>query len=198
MARRIRRSPRRVSGFVQRADAGTSGVTGAASCSEQRDVRRRRPGRSERRRRRRINHLHWQGTLAAGQLRLHAVGQRDADDHEGAPDGDGQRQEPGVSVRRIRPFTRDDKRLCQRATLASGVTRRPERARRRRRQRGDEHGGGGMRSRAAVGTLTATNYDFTPLVNGTLTITKAHLTVTANDKSRAYPVRRIRAVRPRA
>src|SRR5207237_936078 len=38
----------------------------------------------------------------------------------------------------------------------------------------------------AVGTLSATNYDFTPFVNGTLTITKAHLTVTADDKSRAY------------
>src|SRR5438552_4161832 len=38
----------------------------------------------------------------------------------------------------------------------------------------------------ALGTLTATNYDFTPFVNGTLHITKAHLTVTADDKSRAY------------
>src|SRR5207249_3599526 len=38
----------------------------------------------------------------------------------------------------------------------------------------------------AVGTLSATNYDFTPFVNGTLTITKAHLTVTAIDKSKAY------------
>src|SRR5207237_4687500 len=38
----------------------------------------------------------------------------------------------------------------------------------------------------AVATLSATNYDFTPLVNGTLTITKAHLTVTADAKSRAY------------
>src|SRR5207244_2547288 len=38
----------------------------------------------------------------------------------------------------------------------------------------------------ALGTLSATNYDFTPFVNGTLHITKAHLTVTADDKSRAY------------
>src|SRR6266576_3747042 len=38
----------------------------------------------------------------------------------------------------------------------------------------------------AVGTLSATNYDFTPFVNGTLHITKVHLTVTADDKSRAY------------
>jgi Bacterial Ig-like domain (group 3)/MBG domain (YGX type) len=38
---------------------------------------------------------------------------------------------------------------------------------------------------AALGSLTATNYDFT-FVNGTLIILKAHLTVTANDKSRVY------------
>jgi hypothetical protein len=38
----------------------------------------------------------------------------------------------------------------------------------------------------AVGTLSATNYDFTPFVNGTLTITKAHLTVTADNKSKTY------------
>lgn len=38
----------------------------------------------------------------------------------------------------------------------------------------------------AVGTLTATNYDFGPFVDGKLTITKAHLTVTADDKTRAY------------
>src|SRR5439155_18638590 len=31
-----------------------------------------------------------------------------------------------------------------------------------------------------------TNYDFTPFVNGTLTISKAHLTVTADDNSRGY------------
>ena len=31
------------------------------------------------------------------------------------------------------------------------------------------------------GDLAATNYDFTPLVTGTLTITQAHLTVTADD-----------------
>src|SRR5207244_7885705 len=36
----------------------------------------------------------------------------------------------------------------------------------------------------ALGTLSATNYDFTPFVNGTLHITKAHLTVTASNKSR--------------
>jgi hypothetical protein len=39
---------------------------------------------------------------------------------------------------------------------------------------------------AAVGTLTAANYDFTTLQNGTLTITKAPLTVTANNASRQY------------
>ncbi len=39
---------------------------------------------------------------------------------------------------------------------------------------------------AGAGTLTATNYDFTNLVDGTLTINKAHLTVTANDASRSY------------
>src|SRR5262249_47809590 len=38
---------------------------------------------------------------------------------------------------------------------------------------------------AALGSLAATNYDFT-FVNGTLIITKAHLMVTANDKSRVY------------
>src|SRR5206468_1703731 len=35
------------------------------------------------------------------------------------------------------------------------------------------------------GTLTASNYDFT-FVNGTLTVGKATLTVTANDKTRTY------------
>jgi filamentous hemagglutinin family protein len=39
---------------------------------------------------------------------------------------------------------------------------------------------------AATGTLSADNYDFTHLVNGTLTIDKAHLTVTANNQSRLY------------
>ncbi|MBS0631903.1 MAG: hypothetical protein JSS11_08320 [Verrucomicrobia bacterium] len=39
---------------------------------------------------------------------------------------------------------------------------------------------------AAVGTLTSSNYSFGPLVNGTLTITKAPLTVTADNKSRVY------------
>ena len=39
---------------------------------------------------------------------------------------------------------------------------------------------------ASAGTLTAANYDFTNLVNGTLTINKAHLTVTANNQSRTY------------
>jgi MBG domain (YGX type) len=38
----------------------------------------------------------------------------------------------------------------------------------------------------AAGTLSATNYDFTSFIDGTLQITKAHLTVTADDKSRAY------------
>ncbi|MFN7929667.1 MAG: MBG domain-containing protein, partial [Blastocatellia bacterium] len=37
----------------------------------------------------------------------------------------------------------------------------------------------------ATGTLAATNYNFT-LSDGTLTINKAHLTVTADDKSRQY------------
>src|SRR5205807_2105799 len=37
----------------------------------------------------------------------------------------------------------------------------------------------------AVGSLLAGNYDFS-FVNGTLTITKAHLTVTANNASRSY------------
>ena len=39
---------------------------------------------------------------------------------------------------------------------------------------------------AGAGTLAATNYDFTNLVDGTLTVGKAHLTVTADDKSRLY------------
>ena len=38
------------------------------------------------------------------------------------------------------------------------------------------------------GTLTAANYDFTTFVPGSLTITTAHLTVTANDKNRQYGV----------
>jgi hypothetical protein len=37
-----------------------------------------------------------------------------------------------------------------------------------------------------AGTLTATNYDFTILQNRTLTINKAHLTVTADDKMKTY------------
>ena len=39
---------------------------------------------------------------------------------------------------------------------------------------------------SAVGSLTAANYDFTIFTPGNLTITKAHLTVTADDKSRSY------------
>ncbi|MBA4136603.1 MAG: hypothetical protein C0518_04725 [Opitutus sp.] len=38
---------------------------------------------------------------------------------------------------------------------------------------------------ATIGTLAATNYQFT-FVNGTLTVTKATLTITANDASRSY------------
>ncbi|HKB12180.1 MAG TPA: MBG domain-containing protein, partial [Vicinamibacterales bacterium] len=38
----------------------------------------------------------------------------------------------------------------------------------------------------AVGSLTAANYDFTPFVNGALTITKAHLTVTADNAARTF------------
>ena len=37
-----------------------------------------------------------------------------------------------------------------------------------------------------VGTLAAANYDFPNLVNGTLTINKAHLTVTANAATSTY------------
>src|SRR2546430_13213805 len=36
------------------------------------------------------------------------------------------------------------------------------------------------------GKLARTNYDFTPFVNGALSIKKEHLTVTADDKSRGY------------
>jgi len=39
---------------------------------------------------------------------------------------------------------------------------------------------------ASAGTLAATNYDFTNLVDGTLTINKAHLTVTANNAIKTY------------
>jgi hypothetical protein len=39
---------------------------------------------------------------------------------------------------------------------------------------------------AAIGTLAAGNYSFTTFVSGNLTITKATLTVTAEDKSREY------------
>src|SRR6202030_803264 len=38
----------------------------------------------------------------------------------------------------------------------------------------------------AVGSLTAANYDFTIFTPGNLTITKAHLTVTADNQTRAY------------
>src|SRR5207302_198857 len=38
----------------------------------------------------------------------------------------------------------------------------------------------------AQSTLAATNYDFMPFTNGTLTISKAQQTVTADDKSRGY------------
>ena len=37
-----------------------------------------------------------------------------------------------------------------------------------------------------LGSLTASNYDFTVFTPGTLTVGKAHLTVTANDNSRLY------------
>ena len=37
-----------------------------------------------------------------------------------------------------------------------------------------------------AGTLSSANYDFPNLVNGTLAIGKAHLTVTADDKSMSY------------
>ena len=47
-------------------------------------------------------------------------------------------------------------------------------------------GVGSLAITPAVGTLTAANYDFTTLQNGTLTITKAPLTVTANNASRQY------------
>ena len=39
---------------------------------------------------------------------------------------------------------------------------------------------------AGAGTLTASNYDFTNLVNGQLTAGKAHLTVTADNTTRLY------------
>jgi hypothetical protein len=39
---------------------------------------------------------------------------------------------------------------------------------------------------SGVGNLTAANYDFSNLVNGTLTINKAPLTVTANNASKTY------------
>ena len=39
---------------------------------------------------------------------------------------------------------------------------------------------------ATIGSLAATNYSFTNFVNGTLTISKAPLTITANNKSRLY------------
>src|SRR5207237_1236921 len=39
---------------------------------------------------------------------------------------------------------------------------------------------------AAQGTLTATNYDFTTFNTGTLTVSKAHLTVSADNKARLY------------
>src|SRR5439155_14386095 len=38
----------------------------------------------------------------------------------------------------------------------------------------------------AQGTLSAANYDFTTFNNGTLTINKVHLTVTADNKSKTY------------
>src|SRR4029079_1742772 len=38
----------------------------------------------------------------------------------------------------------------------------------------------------SVGSLSATNYDFTSFVPGGLTVTPAHLTVTADGKSREY------------
>jgi hypothetical protein len=39
---------------------------------------------------------------------------------------------------------------------------------------------------AGAGTLAASNYDFTNLINGNLAITKAHLTVTGNDATKTY------------
>src|SRR5256885_10019293 len=40
--------------------------------------------------------------------------------------------------------------------------------------------------RSTAGSLSALNYDFTVFVNGTLTINKVHLTVTADNKSVQY------------
>src|SRR5437879_9506220 len=37
-----------------------------------------------------------------------------------------------------------------------------------------------------LGSLSAANYDFTTFVNGTLTIAKTHLTVTAENQSKTY------------
>jgi hypothetical protein len=47
-------------------------------------------------------------------------------------------------------------------------------------------GAGTVAITASVGTLTATNYDFTNLVNGTLTINQRPLTVTADPKTKTY------------
>jgi trimeric autotransporter adhesin len=47
-------------------------------------------------------------------------------------------------------------------------------------------GAGSATITAAAGTLAASNYDFTNLVNGTLTINKAPLTVTANNAIKTY------------
>ena len=47
-------------------------------------------------------------------------------------------------------------------------------------------GVGGVAITPAVGTLTAANYNFTTLQNGTLTITKAPLSVTANNDTKTY------------
>ena len=47
-------------------------------------------------------------------------------------------------------------------------------------------GAGSATITTGIGNLTAANYDFTSLVDGTLTINKAHLTVTANNASKTY------------
>src|SRR5205823_1652632 len=39
---------------------------------------------------------------------------------------------------------------------------------------------------AGAGTLSAANYDFLNVVGGTLTVTRAHLTVTADAKAKTY------------
>jgi len=115
------------------------------------------------------------------QLRLHSH-QWHPDHQQGAADGDGGRQDAALWRSQPNPDQRGNRIRQWRDCGHCGRLR-------WNRQRHDvghaTTNAGTAPIAAAAGTLAATNYDFTA-TNGTLTINKAHLTVTADDKTRLY------------